>query len=384
MNRCLLRSVAVFPLFFAVSISPVTATTWHVPGDAPTIKGGIAVASAGDTVLVACGTYNENNIRMKSGVVLLSATGQADCVTIDAQRLNRVIYCRAVDSSTRIEGFTITGGFVDVGGDEDNGAGVYCLNGSALSIVNCNITGNFAGYDGGGVCCLTNSSPTFINCTVTNNEAVNGGSGMRFSEGASPTLIDCDISNNLGTGIWISVSSPELIRCTVSDNSSSGISHSAFNMPASHSTFTDCTISGNSGREGGGIRLWGVAATFTDCQILNNDADWGGGVWCLASSVSLITCAIEGNSANTGGGACLDNYNQTNTSLLSSYKTTFSNNTAGTGPTGFVEADSKMILQCSVENLVGFAGGGTIILDNEECLVAVENTTWGRLKALYR
>ena len=36
---------------------PATAATIHVPDDQPTIQAGIDAASAGDTVLVACGDY---------------------------------------------------------------------------------------------------------------------------------------------------------------------------------------------------------------------------------------------------------------------------------------------------------------------------------------
>jgi hypothetical protein len=387
MKRALLLAVAVSPLFCTISISPVTATTWHVPGDAATIKAGIGLASAGDTVLVACGTYNENNIRLKSGIVLMSETGQADCVTIDAQQLNRVILCRNINSSTRIEGFTITGGYVDVLPDpsESSGGGLLCENGSSPSIVNCTFAGNFARWDGGGVACVVNSAPTFVSCTVTNNEAVNGGSGMRFGEDCPATVTSCDISNNVGTGVWSSAS-VELIDCTVSGNSSTGVRIQGWGLVGGiQATLTGCTISGNSGSQGAGVFLWGGKTTFTNCTIDNNNANGsGGGVYCLAASVTIIRGSIESNTAGTGGGLYLAPFQPTN-SVVGCYKTVFSNNTASAGgPSGFVETDSEMLLQCSVDDLTGFAGGGTITLNNEGCLVPVESTTWGKLKALYR
>jgi hypothetical protein len=116
-------SVAVI-LFFVLSPAMGSARTWRImpdsTGDAPTIQAGVDSASAGDTVLTAYGTYHDcthtdpdgqlNCVIMKSGVCLRSETGEPDGVTIDAEQRGRVIYCRSVDSSTRIEGVTVTGG----------------------------------------------------------------------------------------------------------------------------------------------------------------------------------------------------------------------------------------------------------------------------------
>src|SRR5262245_15465255 len=63
------------------------ATTWHVDpgggGDATTIAGGLALAGAGDRVLVAAGTYLEHDLQLKPSVELASVSGAAMTI-IDA------------------------------------------------------------------------------------------------------------------------------------------------------------------------------------------------------------------------------------------------------------------------------------------------------------
>jgi parallel beta-helix repeat protein len=375
----------------AVSVAhgtPVKASVVHVPGDVATIKAGIGLASAGDTVLVACGTYNEHNIRMKSGVVLLSETGQPDCVTIDAQQQDRVIYGRGVGSTTIIEGITITGGLVPQGapGEPADGGGLYFTDNSSLSIINCIIANNEAPYDGGGVY-VANSTPTFVNCTITQNEAGNGGSGIRFEGGfwgaSAPILIDCSITDNVGTGIWAVSSSPVLNNCSITGNSRAGISCQGSSTAGISITLTDCTMSGNSGNVGGALKVWASSATLTNCTLSDNSASEGAGLYVIAGDATLTDCVLTGNSAQRGGGIYLRT--QDGTSDVSISNTEFSNNTATQeGAHGFVEGGSEAILTCSVDDLVGFAGGGTITLENEACLPPVNQTTWGHLKALYR
>ena len=79
--------LALPALLALVSASGLSsATTIRVPHDQPTIQIGIHAASPGDTVLVACGTYFEHEIRMKELITLRSETGRPECVTIDAER----------------------------------------------------------------------------------------------------------------------------------------------------------------------------------------------------------------------------------------------------------------------------------------------------------
>lgn len=70
-------------------------TTLRVPQDHATIQEAIDAAdgSAGDTVLISCGTYHESIIvvRGKSGIIIRSESGDPDCVTIDADGAGRVL-----------------------------------------------------------------------------------------------------------------------------------------------------------------------------------------------------------------------------------------------------------------------------------------------------
>lgn len=376
--------VAAVILSCALYVSPATAMTWHVPGDATTIKGGITLASSGDTVLVACGTYYEYDIRMKSGVCLRSQTGEANCVTIDAQQQNRVIYCRFVANTASIEGFTITGGVAQGStSDQRSGGGLCCLDNSSPTVENCIFTGDSAEWNGGGVYCGYNSSPTFINCTVSYNSAPNGGSGMCFQDNSDATMIDCTVSDNFGTGIWAGGGvSSTLTRCTFSGNSNSGIYGGYGSGPLN---IIECEFSSNTGGQGGGIRFWNSSATVTACEFSDNSAlAAGGALYLNDATVALFNCSITGNSADEGGGIYLESSLQ-GASYLTADTTEFFDNTATIdGVHGFVGSGSELVLTCSVSDLSGFAGGGTMTLNYDGCSSPTEPVTWGRLKELYR
>ena len=97
--RSMLPAVLAITLVLLPTLG--TAATIHVPGDQPTIQAGIDVAAAGDTILVACGTYTWYGeatgdslglIRMKPGVCLRSETGEAS--SAKPWRNYRGVQCR--------------------------------------------------------------------------------------------------------------------------------------------------------------------------------------------------------------------------------------------------------------------------------------------------
>jgi hypothetical protein len=95
--------VAVSLLFYGQA----HATTWIVDpgggGDATTIAGGLALASGGDHVQVAAGTYAEHDLQLKPSVTLESQSGAAATI-IDAGHLGHGVI--GADDAV-LRGFTI-------------------------------------------------------------------------------------------------------------------------------------------------------------------------------------------------------------------------------------------------------------------------------------
>lgn len=287
----------------------VHATIVRVPEDEANIAAGLAAASDGDTVLVACGTYYENDIHLKSGVTLTSASGEADCVTIDAEEVGRVFWCVGVSSPARLVGFTATHGMPD---DSYGGGGMYCAD-SDLEIENCVFASNRAGR-GAGMRCDSGASPEITECVFLENNwgHINGdnGGGMECSPGSSPTLQDVDFIRNFvldnGAGMWCEGATPTLTRVSFVDNWSLNERGGGLMCEEGASpVLEEVLFSGNRAVHGGGLYADECPSfTVENCTFFGNVADSrGGGLYLRGGSSPLVSgTTIVANSATHGSG----------------------------------------------------------------------------------
>ena len=247
---------------------PACAATIDVPADQPTIAAGLAAASPGDSVRVACGTYFEHDLIMPSGVTLCGAELDADCVVIDAQQQGRVLRIENCGADTRVAGLTLTGGLVFFNytppEDEAAGAGIYCLN----------------------------SSPQFYRIKLIGNDTNAwcdgwGLGGGLYCRDSAPYFLEAEISGNecrMGGGAYCLDSSPVFEQVLFSDNRSR--------------THYNC----NGTCYGGGLACFGnTQAILVDVVFAGNAAGadesvaYGGGMYCSGGSATLTRVRFQGN-----------------------------------------------------------------------------------------
>ena len=210
------------------------------------------------------------------------------------------------------------------------GGGALMLSASAV-VVRTGFVDNTASSGGGGAACVS-ASPSFVECELVGNVAAFGG-GVAC-DGGGPSFADCRFSLNEvqyhGGGMTAHWSAPELERCIFEENTAGalggavicecpGLDTGARGNPApvligcalirnaagdgggvyarmeAAPELTGCTLYANSGSDGAGISCWQVAASVTDCIIA--DSIEGAAVYCHDPGAVpyLRRCVIFGN-----------------------------------------------------------------------------------------
>jgi len=133
-----------------------------------------------------------------------------------------------LDSSARLDGFTIRDGNANAFGDHEKGGGMFNDRNAPL-VVRCVFTANEAASEGGAMANL-GASPILVNCVFTGNTAVVGGAIFNFQ------------------------SSPAIFNTVFFENTASRLGGAMFNESESEPLLGSCTIFANGAkdRDGGG------------------------------------------------------------------------------------------------------------------------------------
>ncbi len=303
------------------------------------------------------------------------------------------------DSSTILDGLTISGGYAGGFNSFSGGGGIYMRHGSP-TIQNCIFRENVAG-DFGGAIFMDSSSPTLANCSFVQN-TVSGTAGAIYAVSSSLVLTDCSFIENKTNGVAGAIFSNgpllTLTDCTFIRNGSnvgsSNVRGGAIYASAVSLMITRTSFEQNSARSGGAIYFSTSTKVATpilrDCQFLGNSASLSGGAIYTESSTfagsapTLINCIFIGNTAATTGGAitslkgskpslinCAFVRNQAGTSGGAIHVATMSaptvinsifwGNTAPSGSQIFVTGASINVSFSDIQS--GWTGGGNIDAD---------------------
>ncbi|MFH1845625.1 MAG: right-handed parallel beta-helix repeat-containing protein [bacterium] len=199
-------------------VPPAVAIVYQVPGSYSTIQAGINACTPGDTVLVDPGTYPEwidlagKAILVGSWYILTGDTAHVRQTVIQppAGVLTSVVsFINGETRSTRLSGFTITGGNVD------NGGGIRCVGASPV-LDHLRIVDNVALNDGGGIHAFE-GLPLVTACWISGNTATSGDGGGIWSQYSGIFIEDNEIHGNhawfRGAGIFCEYATP-----TINDN----------------------------------------------------------------------------------------------------------------------------------------------------------------------
>ncbi|MBI2437860.1 MAG: hypothetical protein HYV36_03485 [Lentisphaerae bacterium] len=289
-----------------------------------TIQAGINVATSGDTILVADGTYSP--ITISPGIIVRSVNG-AQSTTINGGGVTR---CAYLSANAVLDGFTVTGGSMMNGYSSDGYGGGVNVYGGTLQ--NCTISGNWAIWGGGGVNAVDGN---LQNCTISGNSTYYYGGGV-FAYNS--TVVDCTISEN---SAGIGGGGVDLWACTVQN----------------------CTISGNSTYYYGGGMLV-MSSLVENCTISRNSVTLNGGGAGVGQGSLMKYCTISENIAyRNGGGALIQNSTVENCTISSntSYGSDWTFNYYDCGGGVYVLCGGTVRNSMLTGNIASWDGGGAFL-----------------------
>ena len=238
-----------------------------------------------------------------------------------------VVTSSGTNSSTVLDGFTISGGnaappyFSDQQGGgllnfngspsienclfqsnraDSVGGAVYNTGDSFLSLINCSFVGNHTENSGGAIY-NSSSSPILLSCSFQNNTSIGSGGAIYNSFSSSPILVNCSFQRNValrgnGGAIYnFSGSSPILTNCTFNVDSFTYGADAIYNTRECSPVFTNCIIWDSPSQGNARVPVFNAISqanlnvdpsepTYSHCLINNSG---GSNAWNTALGIDL-------------------------------------------------------------------------------------------------
>lgn len=282
----------------------------RVPGAADTLADALAIATAGDRILLAPGVHPAGNLMLVDGVTIEGATTDPTRVVIQAESGQRALRAHGIQRADLIS-LTISGG-------RATGTTNYDASGGGLMISNANVwlsrvhfVGNHA-EGGGGAVQVLYGEVYASNCLFSQNEATRGGGAIDLSHDSNATITRSTFrANRAAWGGGLSVRT--MSSCWVAEtffiaNSATPpqeIGGAFFSDYAAIVNFSSSVFHANAARRGGAARLNGAETTFLNCTVDGNEA-WldGAGFQARNSTINIVRSIV---SNNEGPGLSSDN-----------------------------------------------------------------------------
>jgi predicted outer membrane repeat protein len=437
--RSLIMLVVVVGLVLAAA-SALMATTWHVKadgtGDRATIAAAVSAAASGDTISLANGTYSGDGNRdiqiFGKALTILSEGGNPALCTISCggsvSENHEGFDLRYGTAPAKIKGITITGAYSPSAGAVY--VTKYLTGPVTVNMESCIFTLNTAAWAGGALMVTTDCTVNMTDCHFIGNSATSGG-GLTLYQGGSLTATGCSFDGNTseyGGAVDFGdngTASGSFTTCVFTGNASTkhgGAIYSESGSPV----FSGCFFIENSAGWSGGAVYLNSGASMTNCISIRNTAGLVGSSLCCAAAqpIQITNCSFVADSLGGAVVRCGPNVSPVfDRTIIAfgrlAYALSCDSGTPGTPtltccdiygnssgnwigciagqasssgnmsedpkfcdiPTGNVSVEDCspcLAAHNSCSQDIGAIGSGCL------CGAAVEPTTWGALKALYK